>query len=69
MQVDTALALYERPANRFVAPLSVARDEYAPRRLAKEHENVLLRFSGMDVDLPAEKLRKLKTFTRTKTSI
>src|SRR4030095_5409623 len=55
MQVDTPLALYERPANRFVAnfvgspAMNILRG-----RLTKEHEMYCFVADGMRLPLPAD---------------
>jgi multiple sugar transport system ATP-binding protein len=64
MQVDTPLALYERPANRFVATFvgSPAMNIFRGR-LTKEHETYCFVAGGMRLTLPADKADKVKPYT------
>jgi len=64
MQVDTPLALYERPANRFVATFvgSPGMNMLRGRR-AKEHETYCFVSGGMTLTLPADKAAKVKSYT------
>src|SRR2546430_1071205 len=65
MQVDTPLALYERPANRFVATFVGSPAMNMLRgRLAKEHETYCFVSGGMRLNLPADKADKVKTYTK-----
>jgi multiple sugar transport system ATP-binding protein len=64
MQVDTPLALYERPANRFVATFVGSPGMNMLRgRLAKEHETYCFVSGGMTLTLPADKADKVKLYT------
>src|SRR6266567_813513 len=64
MQVDTPLALYERPANRFVATFVGSPAMNILRgRLAKEHETYCFVSGGMTLTLPANKADKVKLYT------
>ena len=64
MQVDTPLALYERPANRFVATFVGSPAMNILRgRLVKEHETSCFLASGMRLTLPADKADKVQSYT------
>ena len=64
MQVDTPLALYERPANRFVATFVGSPAMNMLRgRLVKEHETYGFVSGGMTLTLPADKADKVKLYT------
>ncbi len=64
MQVDTPLALYERPANRFVATFVGSPAMNMLRgRLAKENETYCFVSGGMTLTLPADKADKVKLYT------
>ncbi len=63
MQVDTPLALYERPANRFVATFVGSPAMNMLRgRLVKEHETSCFVSGGMTVTLPADKAAKVQAY-------
>jgi ABC-type sugar transport system ATPase subunit len=63
MQVDTPLALYERPANRFVATFVGSPAMNILRgRLAKENETYRFVSSEMTLILPADKADKVKPY-------
>lgn len=64
MQVDTPLALYERPANRFVATFVGSPAMNILRgRLAKENETYCFVAGGMTLTLPADKAAKVQSYT------
>ena len=64
MQVDTPLALYERPANRFVATfVGSPAMNILGGRLIKEHETYCFVAGGMTVPLPADKADKVQSYT------
>jgi len=64
MQVDTPLALYERPANRFVATfVGSPAMNILGGRLIKEHETYCFVAGGMTVTLPADKADKVQSYT------
>jgi multiple sugar transport system ATP-binding protein len=64
MQVDTPLALYERPANRFVATFVGSPAMNMLRgRLTKENEAYYFVAGGMTLALPADKADKVKPYT------
>src|SRR5499426_2130309 len=64
MQVDTPLALYERPANRFVATFVGSPAMNMLRgRLAKENETYGFVSGGMRLTLPVDKADKVKPYT------
>jgi multiple sugar transport system ATP-binding protein len=64
MQVDTPLALYERPANRFVATFvgSPAMNIWRGR-LTQEHETCAFVADGMTLPLPADKAAQVRSYT------
>jgi ABC-type sugar transport system ATPase subunit len=64
MQVDTPLALYERPANRFVATFVGSPAMNILRgRLTKEYETYYFMAGGMKLTLPADKAAKVQPYT------
>jgi multiple sugar transport system ATP-binding protein len=64
MQVDTPLALYERPANRFVATFVGSPAMNILRgRLTKEDETYCFVAGGMALTLPADKADTVKPYT------
>jgi multiple sugar transport system ATP-binding protein len=64
MQVDTPLALYERPANRFVATfVGSPAMNILHGRLAKENETYCFVSGGITLTLPADKADKVKPYT------
>jgi len=64
MQVDRPLALYERPANRFVATFVGSPAMNMLRgRLAKENETYSFVSDGMTLTLPADKADRVKPYT------
>jgi multiple sugar transport system ATP-binding protein len=64
MQVDTPLALYERPANRFVATFVGSPAMNILRgRLIKEQETYYFVADGMRLTLPAAKAAKVQPYT------
>jgi multiple sugar transport system ATP-binding protein len=64
MQVETPRALYERPANRFVATFVGSPAMNILRgRLAHEHGTSCFVAGGMTLPLPADKANKLKPYT------
>ena len=64
MQVDTPLALYERPANRFVATFVGSPAMNILRgRLTREHETYCFVAGGMRLTLPADKAAKVLPYT------
>src|SRR5919199_910242 len=64
MQVDTPLALYERPANRFVATFVGSPAMNILRgRLVKEDETSCFVAGGMRLTLPAAKAAKVQPYT------
>jgi len=64
MQVDRPLALYERPANRFVATFVGSPAMNILRgRLAKENETYCFVADGMTLTLPADKAEKVTPYT------
>jgi multiple sugar transport system ATP-binding protein len=64
MQVDTPLALYERPANRFVATFVGSPAMNILRgRLAKENEAYCFVAGGITLTLPADKAAKVQSYT------
>jgi multiple sugar transport system ATP-binding protein len=64
MQVDRPLALYERPANRFVATFVGSPAMNILRgRLAKENETSCFVADGMRLTLPADKAEKVQPYT------
>ena len=63
MQVDTPRALYERPANRFVATFVGSPAMNILRgRLAKENETYCFVSGGTTLTLPADKADKVKPY-------
>jgi multiple sugar transport system ATP-binding protein len=64
MQVETPLALYERPANRFVATFVGSPAMNILRgRLTKENETYCFVADGMRLTLPADKAAKVQSYT------
>jgi multiple sugar transport system ATP-binding protein len=64
MQVDTPLALYERPANRFVATFVGSPAMNILRgRLTQEHETYCFVAGGIKLTLPADKAAKVQPYT------
>jgi multiple sugar transport system ATP-binding protein len=64
MQVDTPLALYERPANRFVATFVGSPAMNILRgRLAKQNETYRFVAGGMTLTLPAGKGANVQSYT------
>src|SRR5215470_1006302 len=64
MQVDTPLALYEHPANRFVATFVGSPAMNILRgRLTKEHEMYCFVADGMRLTLPAAKAATVQPYT------
>jgi len=64
MQVDTPLALYERPANRFVATFIGSPAMNLLRgRLIKEHETYCFVADGMRLPLPAAQAATVHSYT------
>jgi multiple sugar transport system ATP-binding protein len=64
MQVDTPLALYEHPANRFVATfVGSPAMNILQGRLTKEHETYCFGAGGMTLTLPADKASKVQSYT------
>jgi multiple sugar transport system ATP-binding protein len=63
MQVDTPLALYEHPANRFVATFIGSPAMNILRgRLAKEHDTYCFVADGMRLTLPADKAATVQAY-------
>ena len=64
MQVDTPRALYERPANRFVATFVGSPAMNILRgRLTQEHGTYYFVTGGMTLPLPADKADRVKAYT------
>jgi multiple sugar transport system ATP-binding protein len=64
MQVDTPLALYERPANRFVATFVGSPAMNILRgRLSQEHGTSYFVAGGITLTLPADKADAVKPYT------
>jgi multiple sugar transport system ATP-binding protein len=64
MQVDTPLALYERPANRFVATFVGSPAMNILRgRLIKEQETYYFVAGGIRLTLPADKADNVQAYT------
>src|SRR5262245_37129464 len=64
MQVDTPLALYERPANRFVATFVGSPAMNILRgRLTREHGTHYFVAGGMRLTLPADKVATVQSYT------